>query len=88
MRPTFIAAATILALATQGAGLFTAKLVEVNGRLGLLLYNLEGGLENAFAFDVVTDESDPQGRARIRNIYVIRNPDKLARLANAVGEEQ
>jgi RNA polymerase sigma-70 factor (ECF subfamily) len=77
----------LTALATKGAGLFTAKVTEINGRLGLLLYNLEGGLENAFAFEVVNDESDPQGRARIRNIYAIRNPDKLARLANALRDE-
>jgi hypothetical protein len=49
--------------------------------LGVVLYNLEGGLENLFSFEVVADENDPQGTARIRNIYVVRNPDKLARFA-------
>ena len=71
-------------LVTKGAGLFTVTTQQINGRLGVLLYNLEGGLEGVFTFDVVMDESDPEQGARIRNIYTIRNPDKLARLANAV----
>jgi RNA polymerase sigma-70 factor, ECF subfamily len=75
-------------LATKGAGLFTVKTQMINGRLGVLLYNLEGGLENAFSFDVVADDlvagdGTEQG-ARIRNIYAMRNPDKLARLAAAL----
>jgi RNA polymerase sigma-70 factor (ECF subfamily) len=75
------------ALVTQGAGMFTVKTQMINGRLGVLLYNLQGGLENAFTFDVIAgDSSSASGEhgARIRNIYVIRNPDKLARLDAAV----
>jgi RNA polymerase sigma-70 factor (ECF subfamily) len=69
------------ALVTKGAGLFTAETRELNDRLGVLLYNLEGGLECAFSFEVIHDES-AEGRLRIRNIYATRNPDKLARLAS------
>ena len=67
----------VAGLAKKGAGLYTVATREINGRLGVLLYNLEGGLESAFAFDVVQDERG----TRIHNIYAIRNPDKLARLA-------
>jgi RNA polymerase sigma-70 factor (ECF subfamily) len=77
----------IMGLVTRGAGLFTAATCEINGRLGVLLYNLEGGLESAFSFEVVTDEDDPQHSSRIRHIYVTRNPDKLARLAEVVREQ-
>jgi RNA polymerase sigma-70 factor (ECF subfamily) len=70
-------------VATKGAGLYTAKLHDVNGRLAMLLY-IQGTLETVFCFDVVPDESDPQ-QARIANIFAIRNPDKLARIASAVG---
>lgn len=74
----------LMGLSTKGAGLFTVRTCEINGRLGVLLYNLEGGLENAFTFDIVQDETS--GQARICNIYAIRNPDKLARLASALEE--
>ena len=74
----------LLGLAKKGAGQFTLETYLINGQLGGLLYNLEGGLESAFTFDVVVDEDDPAHRARIRNIYAIRNPDKLARLADLV----
>jgi RNA polymerase sigma-70 factor (ECF subfamily) len=66
-------------LAAKGAGQYTGALREINGRLGVLLYNLEGRLETAIAFDVVQDETATD--ARIGRIYAIRNPDKLARLA-------
>jgi RNA polymerase sigma-70 factor, ECF subfamily len=72
-----------MVLATQGAGLYTAATCEINGQLGVLLYNLEGVPETALSFQVVQDEADPTGSARIGNIYAMRNPDKLARLANA-----
>jgi len=73
----------LTAYVTKGKGLYTMATREINGHLGLLLYNLDGGLEGAFSFDVVPDENSAQGEARIRNIYVTRNPDKLARLADA-----
>jgi hypothetical protein len=72
-----------MVLATQGAGQYTAATCQINGRLGILLYNLEGELETALSFQVIPDETDPTRGARIGNIYAIRNPDKLARLANA-----
>ncbi len=74
-------------LVTKGAGLYTATTHVINGRLGVLLYNLEGELTAAFTFDVVAGHDPGQGgagAARIRNIYAMRNPDKLARLAEAV----
>ena len=71
-------------LVTKGAGQFTVATHQINGRLGVLLYDLAGGLEAAFTFDVVLDETTPEKGARIRNIYAMRNPDKLARLADAV----
>ncbi len=76
----------ILGLATKGAGLFTVATQQINGRLGVLLYNLEGGLDTAFVFQVVQDQDDPASAARIGHIYAIRNPDKLARLAHAVND--
>ncbi|MCC6455706.1 MAG: RNA polymerase sigma factor SigJ [Caldilineaceae bacterium] len=72
-----------MTLATQGAGLYTAATCQINGQLGVLLYNLDGTLETALSFQVIQDETDPTGGARIGNIYAIRNPDKLARLAQA-----
>lgn len=74
----------LMGLATKYAGQFTLATHPINGRLGGLLYNLNGDLETIFTFDVVMDEDDPEGGARIRNIYAIRNPDKLARLAKVV----
>jgi RNA polymerase sigma-70 factor, ECF subfamily len=74
-------------VATKGAALFTTTTHIINGRLGVLLYNLEGSLEGAFTFDVTDDRTrgdEAVHAARIRNIYAIRNPDKLARLAEAV----
>jgi RNA polymerase sigma-70 factor (ECF subfamily) len=73
----------MLGLAAKGASLFTVATCEINGRLGVLLYNLEGVLDTAFSFDVVQDEADPSGSARIGNIYAMRNPDKLAHLAKS-----
>jgi RNA polymerase sigma-70 factor (ECF subfamily) len=73
----------LMGLVKRGQGLFTAATQEINGRLGVLLYNLEGGLESTFSFEIVDEiaqEGTPQ--TRIRNIYVIRNPDKLARFAS------
>jgi RNA polymerase sigma-70 factor (ECF subfamily) len=73
----------LMALATKGADLFTIATQQINGRLGVLLYNLEGELDTAFSFQIVQDVNDPTGSARVSNIYAVRNPDKLARLANA-----
>jgi RNA polymerase sigma-70 factor (ECF subfamily) len=73
----------LMGLATRGKGLFRVETREINGRLGVLLYNWEGGLENVFSFDVVPNESRegaPGGEARVRGIYITRNPDKLVRL--------
>ena len=74
----------LIGFSTKGAGQFTAETGEINGRLAVLLYNLEGGLEAVFAFQIIMDEKDPVGHARISNIYAMRNPDKLARLANTL----
>jgi RNA polymerase sigma-70 factor (ECF subfamily) len=68
----------IMGLVKKGAGHFTVATREVNGRLGVLLYNLEGGLENIFTFQFVHD----QGGARLSHVYVMRNPDKMARFTN------
>ncbi len=70
----------------KGAGYFTFALGDINGQLGILLYNLQGGLDSAFSFDVVPNENDPDGPPRIRNIFAIRNPDKLARFASLRSE--
>jgi RNA polymerase sigma-70 factor (ECF subfamily) len=70
-----------MTLATKGAGQYTVATRQINGRLGVLLYSLEGNLETVFSFQVVQDETNPAGGARISNIYAMRNPDKLARLA-------
>lgn len=72
----------LIGLAKRGADQYTVATREINGRLGVLLYSLEGVLETAFVFDVVPDPSELAGGARISNIYAIRNPDKLARLAD------
>jgi RNA polymerase sigma-70 factor (ECF subfamily) len=50
------------------------RLATINGEIGFLRY-VDGQLESAQA--VVTDGK------RILAIYVVRNPDKLARIANA-----
>jgi RNA polymerase sigma-70 factor (ECF subfamily) len=73
----------LMGLVTRGAGQFTVATRQVNGRLALLLYNLAGGLENIFTFQFVQDGSGPEQGARISHIYVMRNPDKLARFGNA-----
>lgn len=75
----------LLGFATKGAELFTYATQEINGRLGVLLYNLRGELDTAFVFQMVADANNPVG-ARIDKIYVIRNPDKLARLAATASE--
>jgi RNA polymerase sigma-70 factor (ECF subfamily) len=72
----------LMALTTKGAGLFTVATREVNGRLGVLLYNLEGGLENIFTFEFVQDE----GGARLSHLYAIRNPDKMSRFAGTASD--
>ena len=75
----------LFGLATKGAELFTYVTQEINGRLGVSLYNVEGKLDAVFSFQLVGDASNPAG-ARIASIYVIRNPDKLARLAAAIDD--
>jgi RNA polymerase sigma-70 factor (ECF subfamily) len=76
----------LLGLGAKGADLFTVATREINGRLGVLLYNLDGVLDTAFTFDIVQDENDPAGSARIGNVYAMRNPDKLEYLARAEQE--
>ncbi len=71
----------LMGLATKGANQFTLSTGQINGQLGVLLYNLEGGLAAAFSFQVVPGEQGATDDARIGNIYAVRNPDKLARLA-------
>lgn len=72
----------LMAIAAKNAEHFTISARAINGRLAVLLYNLEGKLDTVFSFDVVPDETNAAG-ARIANIYAVRNPDKLARLAMA-----
>jgi RNA polymerase sigma-70 factor, ECF subfamily len=73
-------------LAAKGGHLVTIATAPINGRLGVLLYNLDGGLETVFIFDVVPDAADSTGGARIGHIYAMRNPDKLARLGKAISD--
>ena len=76
----------LVGLVAKGGHLFTVATGQINGRLGVLLYNLDGGLEAAFIFDVVPDATAPAGGARIGHIYAMRNPEKLARLAKAISD--
>jgi RNA polymerase sigma-70 factor (ECF subfamily) len=76
----------LMGLATKGADLFTFSTGQINGQLGVFLFNLEGGLEAAFLFQVVPGEQGEAEGARIGNIYVVRNPDKLARLGNSLAD--
>jgi len=47
------------------------RFAEINGQLGLIVYH-EGQVYSVFTMDV--------SEGRIRNIYIVRNPDKLALL--------
>ena len=49
------------------------RLVSLNGQPGAVYWDADGGLRTAFLFDVST--------AGVTALYVIRNPEKLARLA-------
>lgn len=68
-----------LGLAARNRGDYTVQVRTVNGRLGVLIYHARGQLETVFSFE--TDDN------QIRQVHAIRNPDKLARLAQRLAEE-
>lgn len=84
----------LIGLVKKWEGIFTATTQEVNGRLSVLFYNMEGGLESTLAFEIVeeqtsdkeNDANHQQPRQRISNFYVMRNPDKLARYASLAND--
>jgi len=57
-------------LSRKFAGRFEYRLAEINGEPGLLRY-IDGKLESAQSFVI--------NRTQICEIYMVRNPDKLAR---------
>ncbi len=70
-----------LGVAQKGARMgIEPRVAWLNGGLGLLVF--EGGrLTTAISFEIVDDTDG----ARIANVHVMRNPDKLARLEQQVG---
>ncbi|HXE56521.1 MAG TPA: RNA polymerase sigma factor SigJ [Gemmatimonadales bacterium] len=68
-------------------GLITHRLGVVNGEPAVLTY-AAGRLAHVTSFAIETPGGDPGGRAaegRIAAVYRVLNPDKLARVARAVG---
>ena len=49
------------------------RLVSLNGQPGAVYWDADGSMRTAFIFEVTT--------AGVTALYVIRNPEKLARLA-------
>ncbi len=72
--PDMVARA-LVGLARKTAGAFTIRFLSLNGARGVLLC-APGGIDSALNLEFTAD-------GRIAAVHIVRNPDKLARLALA-----